>query len=99
MLQDIYDNLLYKIDLTMFEDGIEKTTLITFHYYLKVLESYAQMYLDERGVTNIKRAKNPLELFLKDLYYIISKNPELTKNMTKYSYQAIPKILHHKSQF
>jgi hypothetical protein len=79
MIQDIFDNLLYKIDLTMFEDGIEKITLITFHYYLKVLESYAQMYLDERGVTNIKRAKNPLELFLKDLYYIISKNPELTR--------------------
>jgi hypothetical protein len=26
MIQDIFDNLLYKIDLTMFEDGIEKTT-------------------------------------------------------------------------
>jgi len=79
MYKDIYQNLFEEIHLTMFNKGINRITLTTFHYYLKVLEVFAKMYLDEAEVTNIKRAKNPLELFLKDLYIILSKDPELTR--------------------
>ena len=79
MYEDIYKNLFEEIHLTMFNRGINRITLTTFHYYLKVLEIFARMYLDEAGITNIKRAKNPLELFLKDLYIILSKDPELTR--------------------
>ncbi len=79
LFEKIIDNFFDEIDLTMFEHGIHRITLVTFHYYLKVLETYAQMYMDELGITNIKRAKNPLEVFLKDLYYIISKDEELTR--------------------
>lgn len=79
MYKEIYANLFEEIHLTMFNNGINRITLTTFHYYLKVLEVFAKMYLDEAQVTNIKRAKNPLELFLKDLYIILSKDPELTR--------------------
>jgi len=79
MYEEIFTNLFEEIHLTMFNKGINRITLTTFHYYLKVLEYFARMYLDEAGVTNIKRAKNPLELFLKDLYIILSKDPELTR--------------------
>jgi len=79
MYTDIYQNLFEDIHLTMFNKGINRITLTTFHYYLKVLEVFAKMYLDEAEVTNIKRAKNPLELFLKDLYIVLSKDPELTR--------------------
>jgi len=79
MYQDIYANLFEEIHLTMFDNGVQRVTLTIFHYYLKVLESYAIMYLGEKEVTNIKRAKNPLELFIRDLYMIISKNPEITR--------------------
>ena len=79
MYEEIYANLFEEINLTMFNHGINRITLTTFHYYLKVLEVFAKMYLDEAEVTNIRRAKNPLELFLKDLYIILSKDPELTR--------------------
>jgi hypothetical protein len=79
IFEKIIDNFFDEIDLTMFENGIHRLTLVTFHYYLKVLETFATMYMTEFGVTNIKRAKNPLEIFLKDLYTIISKDEELTR--------------------
>jgi len=79
IFEKIINNFFDEIDLTMFEKGVHRLTLVTFHYYLKVLETYAQMYMDELGITNIKRAKNPLEVFLKDLYFIISKDEELTR--------------------
>jgi len=79
MYEEIYANLFEEIHLTMFNKGINRLTLTLFHYYLKVLENFAQMYLDEAGVTNIKRAKNPLELFLKELFVILGKDAELTR--------------------
>lgn len=75
----IVNNFFDEIDLTMFDNGVYRITLVTFHYYLKVLETFAQMYMSELGITNIKRAKNPLEVFLRDLFYIISKDDELTR--------------------
>jgi len=79
MYQEIYNNFNDEIELTMFQHGINRLTLVAFHYYLKVLEKFAKIFLQEKGITNIKRAKNSLELFLNDLYIIISKNPELTR--------------------
>ena len=78
-LNEVINNLFEEIKLTMFEQGISRITLTAFHYYLKVLERYAKMYLSEFEVTNINRVKNPLELFIKDLTYIISKNEELVR--------------------
>ena len=77
--KEIYDNLFEEIQLTMFDSGVQRLTLVSFHYYIKVLEYFAGMYMNEMQITNIKRTKNVLEVFIKDLIHIISEDEELTR--------------------
>lgn len=78
-LQDIFENILEPIPLTMFETGIQRLTLVSYHYFLKVINSLAEAFMQANEIKNVNGTKNPTELFIRELYDIISYSDELTK--------------------
>ncbi len=76
---EIFENVMDPIPLTMFEDGINRVTLVAYHYLLKVLNRLAENYMEVNGIKNINGTKNPTELFINELYDIIAHNNELTR--------------------
>jgi hypothetical protein len=77
--QDIFNNVMDPIPLTMFEDGIQRVTLVSYHYLLKVINRLASSYMEANQIKNINGTKNPTELFINELYNIIAYNNELTR--------------------
>lgn len=77
--QEIFDNVMDPIPLTMFEDGIQRVTLVSYHYLLKVINRLAGDYMEANQIKNINGTKNPTELFINELYNIIAYNNELTR--------------------
>lgn len=77
--ENIFDNIMETIPLTMFETGIHRTTLISYHYFLKVINRLSAQFIEANMIKNINGTKNPTELFITELYNIISKNEEMTK--------------------
>jgi hypothetical protein len=77
--EEIFVNVMDPIPLTMFEDGIQRVTLVSYHYLLKVVNRLAEQYLQANSIKNINGTKNPTELFIHELYNIIAYNPELTR--------------------
>ncbi len=75
----IFDNVMNEIPLTMFEDGINRVTLVSYHYLLKVINRLAADYMETNEIKNIGGTKNPTELFINELYGIIAYNKELTR--------------------
>ncbi len=75
----IFDNVMTEIPLTMFEDGIHRVTLVSYHYMLKVINRLAESYMEVNEIKNINGTKNPTELFVKEIYDIIAYNKELTR--------------------
>lgn len=78
-LEKIMDNILDPIPLTMFEHGIQRVTLVSYHYFLKVIDRLAKDFLEANEIKNINGTKNPTELFIRELYDIIAYQDELTK--------------------
>ncbi len=77
--ETIFDNVMLEIPLTMFEDGINRVTLVSYHYMLKVVNRLAAVYMESNEIKNINGTKNPTELFVMELYDIIAYNKELTR--------------------
>ncbi len=75
----IFENIVNEIPLTMFEDGIHRFTLVSYHYLLKVVNRMAGIYMEANEIKNIGGTKNPTELFINELYGIIAYNKELTR--------------------
>ena len=76
---EIYENVMNEIPLTMFEDGIQRMTLVSYHYLLKVVNRLAAVFLEANEIKNINGTKNPTELFIQELYGIIANNNEMTR--------------------
>jgi len=76
---EIFENVMLQIPLTMFEDGIQRVTLVSYHYLLKVINRLAEQYMQSNNIKNINGTKNPTELFINELYNIIAYNNELTR--------------------
>ncbi len=77
--ETIFDNVMIEIPLTMFEDGINRVTLVSYHYLLKVVNRLAANYMEANEIKNINGTKNPTELFVGELYDTIAYNKELTR--------------------
>jgi len=77
--KEIFENVMQPIPLIMFEDGIQRVTLISYHYLLKVMNKLAGDYLVAKEIKNINGTKNPTELFIRELYNIIATDNELTR--------------------
>ncbi len=77
--ETIFNNVMLEIPLTMFEDGINRVTLVAYHYLLKVINRLAEQYMIANEIKNIGGTKNPTELFINELYSIIAYNKELTR--------------------
>jgi len=77
--KEIFENVMNPIPLTMFEDGIQRVTLVSYHYLLKVVNRLAENYMQTNEIKNINGTKNPTELFILELYDIIAYNKELTR--------------------
>lgn len=77
--KEIFENVMNTIPLTMFEDGINRVTLVSYHYLLKVVNRLAEQYMIANEIKNINGTKNPTELFIRELYNIIAYNKELTR--------------------
>ena len=75
----IYENVLDEIPLTMFEEGVQRLTLVSYHYLLKVINRLAEQYMLANNIKNINGTKNPTELFIVELYDIIAVNKELVR--------------------
>jgi hypothetical protein len=67
------------IPLTMFEDGIQRVTLVAYHYLLKVVNRFAEQYMAAYELKNVNGTKNPTELFITELYNIVAYDNELTR--------------------
>jgi hypothetical protein len=76
---EIFENVMNQIPLTMFEDGIQRVTLVSYHYLLKVVNRLAEQYMQANEIKNINGTKNPTELFITELYNIIANNKEMTR--------------------
>jgi len=76
---EIFINVMDPIPLTMFENGIQRVTLVSYHYLLKVVNRLAEQYMTTNQIKNINGTKNPTELFINELYNIIAYNQELTR--------------------
>jgi hypothetical protein len=76
---EIFENVMNPIPLTMFEDGIQRVTLVSYHYLLKVINRLAEQYMQANSIKNINGTKNPTELFIHELYNIIAYNNEMTR--------------------
>ncbi len=77
--ETIFDNVMLEIPLTMFEDGIHRVTLVSYHYLLKVVNRIAGNYMEVNEIKNINGTKNPTELFAREIYTVIAYNKELTR--------------------
>jgi len=77
--EEIFKNVMDPIPLTMFEDGVQRVTLVSYHYLLKVINRLAETYMTANTIKNINGTKNPTELFINELYNIIAYNQELTR--------------------
>ncbi len=75
----IFDNIINEIPLTMFEEGINRFTLVSYHYLLKVINRLAANYMEVNEIKNINGTKNPTELFATELYNVIAYNKEMTR--------------------
>jgi len=75
----IIDNIMDPIPLTMFETGVQRMTLVSYHYFLKVIDQVAKPYLEKNGIKNINGSKNPAEIFIREIYDLIAYKEELTK--------------------
>lgn len=78
-LEKILDNILDPIPLTMFETGVQRITLVSYHYFLKVIDRLSGEFLRANEIKNVNGTKNPTELFIRELYDIIAYQEELTK--------------------
>ncbi len=76
---EIYDNLFQIVELTMYNAGISKIKLVTFHYLLKVLEKKASVIMNNRKTKMIRGYKTPIEIFSYELLNIIGENKDLEK--------------------
>jgi len=76
---EIYENVMEEIPLTMFENGVQRMTLVAYHYLLKVVNRLAEQFMLANSIKNINGTKNPTELFIMELYNIIAYNDELTR--------------------
>lgn len=63
----------------MFEEGIQRMTLVAYHYLLKVVNRLAENFMIANSIKNINGTKNPTELFIQELYNIIAYNKEMTR--------------------
>jgi len=77
--REIFDNVMDPIPLTMFEDGIQRVTLVSYHYLLKVINRLSEQFMQAHGIKNINGTKNPTELFINEFYDIIANNKEMTR--------------------
>ena len=77
--KEIFENVMNPIPLTMFEDGINRVTLVSYHYLLKVVNRIAADFMQANEIKNINGTKNPTELFISELYNIIAYTPEMTR--------------------
>jgi len=76
---EIFENVMNPIPLTMFEDGINRVTLVSYHYLLKVVNRISELYMISNSIKNINGTKNPTELFIREFYDIIANNNEMTR--------------------
>ncbi len=77
--ETIFDNIINEIPLTMFEEGIKRFTLVSYHYLLKCVNRLAATYMQANEIKNINGTKNPTELFINEIYSIIAQDKELTR--------------------
>jgi len=76
---EIYENVMDEIPLTMFDSGIQRMTLVSYHYLLKCINRLAEQFMQANEIKNVNGTKNPTELFIQELYNIIANTPELTR--------------------
>jgi len=78
-ISEILYNSLDEIQLTMFDEGIKRSTLVSYHYLLKVLQKHTAAYLEVNSYKKIKGIKNPNELLSLEIYNVISTDKELVR--------------------
>jgi len=77
--EEILMNTLETIPLTMFEDGIQRTTLVAYHYFLKILHQNTEAYMEKNKIKKIKGIKNPNEILANEIYNVIGKDKEMIR--------------------
>lgn len=77
--KEILYNTMETIKLTMFEDGIKRSTLTAYHYFLKVLHINTFAFMEANGYKKIKGIKNSNELLAKEIYLVIGQDKELIR--------------------
>lgn len=77
--KEIFENVMNEIPLTMFEDGIQRITLVSYHYLLKVINRLADQFMQANEIKNINGTKNPTEVFIQEFYNIIANTQEMTR--------------------
>jgi len=75
----IFDNVMDEIPLTMFEDGVQRVTLVSYHYLLKVINRLSEHFMLANTIKNVNGTKNPTEVFIREFYDIIANNNEMTR--------------------
>ena len=75
----IFDNVMDTIPLTMFETGVNRMTLVSYHYLTKVITRLAEQFMQTQGIKNVNGTKNPTEIFINEFYNLIANTSELTK--------------------
>ena len=77
--KEILENTMEEIKLTMFENGVKRTTLTAYHYFLKVFHKNTEAFIEKNNIKKIKGIKNPNELLAKEIYTIVGNDPEMTR--------------------
>ncbi len=75
----VFENIFQIIDLTMYNEGIRKLKLVTFHYILKCLEKRAVISLQSKDVKIVRGYKTVIEVFSYELLGIIAEEKEIEK--------------------
>jgi len=75
----IYNNVFQIIELTMYNEGISKIKLISYHYLVKCLEQRAHVILEDKEVKLIRGYKTVVEVFSYEILSIIAADKELEK--------------------
>jgi len=77
--EEILLNTMEVIPLTMFEDGISRSTLVAYHYFLKVLHKNTEAFVIQNNIKKINGVKNPNEIFANEIYNVIGKDHEVVR--------------------
>jgi len=78
-LKRIFDNIMDPIPLTMFETGVQRMTLVSYHYLVKVVSKLGSEFMEKYEIKNTNGTKNPSEIFINELYHCVANVEELTK--------------------